>query len=178
MMPSCSNDFAQILLAGMQEVVGQDDLQTFFGSSTFTRERLIGQPDRRLSYEDLGAFQRALELSFGVTSGRGMLLRSGRAAFRHFLPAFWRHMGITNLQYRLNPTPVRIRVGLAALAKVLTESYGQPIEVLDEGPDWRWTMKTCPFCWERHTSGPVCDFVVGHLTGVSFVDNQRPFLCR
>lgn len=166
MHPSCSTQFAEIMLEGMQEVIGESDLQAFFQRSQYEQSRLRGAEDGpagRLSFADLRDFQTAVEASFGVNGGRGVLLRSGRASFRHLLPAFWEQLGLTNLQYRLNPTPVRIRHGLKALGRVLAGLYDQEIEVSDEITFWKWRMAACPFCWQRETKGPVCDFAVGVL---------------
>jgi hypothetical protein len=162
----CSTQFAQIMLEGMEEVIGKNDLQAFFQKSQYPQARLRGESESGnylLSYHDLCEFQSAMEASFGVYGGRGVLLRSGRASFRHLLPAFWENLGMTNLKFRLNPTPVRIRLGLRALAKSLSHLYNQEIEVIDEGESWVWRMTACPFCCERETSGPVCDFAVGLL---------------
>lgn len=162
----CSTRFSQIMLEGMEEVMGSGDLQDFFQKSRFPRARLEGDPGQdggMLSFRALCDFQTAVEASLGVYSGRGVLLRSGRAAFRHLLPAFWQQLGLNNLQYRLNPTPVRIRFGLKALARVIGDLYGEQITVTDEGESWSWRMAACPFCCDRQTSGPVCDFAVGLL---------------
>ena len=103
MDPTCSNQIAHIMLEGMQEVVGADNLRGLFDP------HLAAGP--RLSYKDVCQFQEVVETSFGARGGRGVLCRSGRAAFKRFLPGFWRHLGLTNLQYRLMPTPARVKLG-------------------------------------------------------------------
>lgn len=152
MNPNNSAQMTQILAAGMQEVMGEKDLQTF-----------LKHDHGRSGFQDIGAVQISLELLFGQNSGRGVLLRSGRACFRLLLPGFWAHLGMTNLQYRLNPTPVRIRLGMKALAGVLSELYEKRISFEETDSNWLWRMENCPFCGERKTSGPVCDFAVGVL---------------
>ncbi len=162
----CSTRFTQIMLEGMEEVMGAGGLQAFFQKSQYPWARLRaepGQTEGRLPYQALCEFQTAVEASLGVYSGRGVLLRSGRAAFRHVLPVFWQQLGLNNLQYRLNPTPVRVRYGLKALARVLSDFYETQITVTDAGESWSWRMEDCPFCCERSTAGPVCDFAVGLL---------------
>ncbi len=142
----------QILAAGMQEVMGENDLQAF-----------LQHHPNRAGFQDMGAVQIALELLYGQNSGRGVLLRSGRACFRLLLPGFWTHLGMTNLQYRLNPTPARIRLGMKALAGVLAQLYGETINFEETDESWVWRIESCPFCRERKTNGPVCDFAVGVL---------------
>ncbi len=156
MEPTCSSQIAQIMIEGMEEVVGAEDLRGVFAYS-----QVISEP--RLSYRDVCQFQEAVEASFGPRGGRGVLCRSGRAAFKRFLPGFWAHLGMTNLQYRLMPTPARIKIGLRALAQAMAEMYDQEIEVEDTADLWTWRMKTCPHCYERQSRGPVCDFAVGVL---------------
>lgn len=149
------------MLEGMQEVIGKSDLQAFITRSVSP----AGPIDRtdRLSFKDLCEFQEAVETSFGPNGGRGLLCRSGRASFKHLLPGFWEALGMTNLQYRLLPTPTRIRVGLRAMAKALSAIYEEEITTADESEAWTWSMAHCPLCFGRETRGPVCDFAVGLL---------------
>lgn len=166
MEPSVSNQIAHILLEGMEEVIGASDMQDFFHRSSYPAALLRGdssQPAKRLSYKDLGEFQLAVETSFGLRGGRGILCRSGRASFKYLLPDFWKHLGMTNLQYRLLPVQARIKVGLRALALLLSEQYGAEITASDEGDVWKWRMQDCPFCYQRAARGPMCDFAVGML---------------
>lgn len=166
MEPSCSNQIAQIMLEGMQEVIGENDLKAFFRQTQYPTQRLTGTPGQAatlLPYRDLCSFQEVIEENFGLKSGRGILCRSGRASFKHLLPDFWKHLGITNLQYRLLPTPSRIKIGLKALAQVLSKIYGTEIQILDTGDSWNWRMEDCPYCYQRTSHGPVCDFAVGLL---------------
>ena len=156
MDPSCSSQIAQIMIEGMQEVVGPEDLHGLVPYNP-------AATSARLSYKDVCQFQEAVEASFGARGGRGVLCRSGRAAFKYFLPDFWLHLGMTNLQYRLMPTPSRIKLGLRAMAAAMAKMYDQEIEVEDNGSVWIWRMKTCPHCYQRQSRGPVCDFVVGVL---------------
>jgi len=143
----------QILTAGVQEVMGEGELH-----------RLIQRtPNAAQSFESVREVQIALEQAYGFNSGRGVLLRSGRACFRHLLPGFWARLGMTNLQYRLNPTPVRIRLGLRALAALLGQMLGVEVVFEETSASWLWRMVTCPFCDERKSSGPTCDFAVGVL---------------
>jgi len=156
MEPTCSNQIAQIMIEGMEEVVGAEDLRGVFSYAPVTA-------DARLSYKEVCQFQEAVEASFGARGGRGVLCRSGRAAFKRFLPAFWDHLGMTNLQYRLMPTPARIKLGLRALSLAVAAMYDQQIEIEDTPDLWIWRMKTCPHCYQRQSRGPVCDFAVGLL---------------
>lgn len=157
MQPSCSNQIAQMMLEGMQEIIGESELQTFF-----QRDR---GPETRpeLAFADLCEFQTAVETAFGPTSGRGILWRSGRACLKRMLPDFWKQLGMTNLQYRLLPTPARIKAGLRALAAVMGEIYGEKIQTADAGDVWTWSLTHCPLCSPREEPGPVCDFSVGLL---------------
>ncbi len=156
MEPSCSSQIAQIMIEGMQEVVGADDLHGLFQHSP------VMTADRP-TYKDVCQFSEAVEASFGPRGGRGVLCRSGRAAFKRFLPGLWQQLNLTNLQYRLMPTPARIKLGLRALAAAMAGMYDQDITVEDMHSHWVWVMKTCPHCYERESRGPVCDFAVGVL---------------
>lgn len=157
MQPSGSNQIAQMMLEGMQEIIGESDLQSFFHQDRGVETR------GSLSFNDLCEFQSAVEAAFGSTSGRGILWRSGRATLKRLLPGFWKQLGMSNLQYRLLPTPVRIQAGLGALAAVLGEIYGEEIQTGDAGDVWTWKMKHCPLSSQRDEPGPVCDFSVGLL---------------
>lgn len=162
MEPICTNQIARIMLEGVQEVVGDHDLEALIRPNLDPIWRRKGQ-DACLSYDDLSQFQSVVERSYGVTGGRGVLLRSGRASFRRMLPFFWQMLGMTNLQYRLNPTPVRIRAGLLALAQVLTEMYGTTVAFGETDNSWMIKLDHCPHCYHRKSSGPICDYLVGLL---------------
>lgn len=155
MEPTCTNQIARIMLEGVQEVIGNHDLETLDPSGQWRNW------DGCLSYDQLSAFQHVVERNYGVTGGRGVLLRSGRASFRRLLPMFWQALGMTNLQYRLNPTPVRVRSGLMALAQVLTDMYGHSVAVGEDDGSWMMRLDHCPYCYHRKSSSPICDFLVG-----------------
>ncbi len=72
-------------------------------------------------------------------------------------------MGLNNLDYRLLPTPTRIRAGLEALANVVSELCSEPFQAIEDGEAWIWQALTCPVCGQQRSEGSVCYFIVGLL---------------
>jgi predicted hydrocarbon binding protein len=76
---------------------------------------------------------------------------------------FSQQMGLNNLDYRLLPTPSRIKLGLEALAKTVTDLCCEPFVATEDGEAWIWAACTCPVCRQRQSDRPVCYFIVGLL---------------
>ena len=159
----------QILLEGAQELLGSATLQSLI-------ERL--QPDP-LPWNGNGArkrsdhlrsvflqperFVQALEAVYGVQGGRGLALRIGRAAFKYGLAQLGEQAGLNSVEFRLLPAPRRLKTGLAALAGIVSQEFGDEVQVIDQGDAWLWQSTNCPVCRGRQSEDPCCTLTVGLL---------------
>jgi hypothetical protein len=109
------------------------------------------------------AMRIALEELYGPRGGHGVALRAGRASFRYFLRHFGDYTGLTRIDYRLQPAPQRIKVGLAAIARVYSNWCTRPIEVDENETSWFWRIPDCPWCSPKAGEEMVCHYAVGLL---------------
>ncbi len=157
----------QIMLEGMEEIIGRSGVRAVLnteGLSGFYRggkEPVEKVDEAQLS--ELSTIQSALEEVYGKRGGRGITLRAGRASFKYILRIYGASLGLTDLNYRLLPAPLRLKTGLASLARLFSELEGGQVEIEQTGTAWTWQSQKCPFCWERTSKEPACTFTVGLL---------------
>ncbi|HVP21117.1 MAG TPA: V4R domain-containing protein [Anaerolineaceae bacterium] len=159
-MTNVSSDFnssrlGQIMLAGTEEIIGQTGMQTLFRLAQYSG------PSQTPALSDMGSIQLVLEEAFGPRGGRGVSLLAGRSSFRYILRQYGESLGLTRLAYRLLPGPSRLKSGLATLAGWFSDlSQGSvSVEVIPNA--WLWRMERCPLCLGRHSTEPVCTYIVG-----------------
>ncbi|HQF61380.1 MAG TPA: 4-vinyl reductase [Anaerolineaceae bacterium] len=162
----CNQSLTLAIIRGMKEVIGQTGVQAVLNLAQ--REQVLSarfnlDDPRGLLFKDLAALHSILEVSYGPRGGRGVALRAGRAAFGHLLRQTGDQIGLTDMEYRLLPTPQRIQTGLQKLAALTAASCAQPVEVTDTETTWVWRMSLCPECYRRQAAEPVCHFVTGLL---------------
>jgi len=150
----------------MKEVIGQTGVQAILNLAQ--REQVLSarfklDDPRGMLFKDLAALQLILEATYGPRGGRGVALRAGRAAFGHLLRQTAEQIVLTDMDYRLLPTPQRILTGLQKLAALTAASCAQSVEVVETTSTWLWRMPLCPECSHRQSTEPVCHFVVGLL---------------
>jgi predicted hydrocarbon binding protein len=116
-----------------------------------------------IPYRVISSIQASLEDLYGVQSGRGVALRSGRAAFRYGLRDFGEQAGMTTPNFRLMPTRTKVLVGANMLARELCQISDQQVHIEEDRVSYRWIVERCPICWGRHADQPVCHSNVGFL---------------
>ena len=98
------------LLLGVEEIIGRSGLNAVIN----LKQRAPGtkqppsEPAGWMDYTEITALAVGLEKMYGPRGGRGVALRAGRAGFKYFLRQNGVAMGITDLQFRLLPVPVRV----------------------------------------------------------------------
>ena len=107
--------------------------------------------------------QQALEELYGPRGGRGIALRAGRSSFKYILRLHGGRLGLTDLNFRLLPAPIRLKTGLAAMASLLSESGWQKITFSEDGGAWFWRVEGCVLCRGRKAGEPLCAFLIGLL---------------
>ena len=111
----------------------------------------------------MAAVAEGLEKFYGPRGGRGVALRAGRAGFKYLLRQHGPAMGIVDLNYRMLPVPLRLNLGLKALADLLEDIGDESVAVEEFDTHWIWREERCPHCWMRKVEEPACQFPVGLL---------------
>ncbi|GAP17131.1 4-vinyl reductase [Levilinea saccharolytica] len=156
----CLQPVGRMVLDGVQEIVGRVGLVAVLNLANLSH---LSDPAAALKGTDLRALRRALEDLYGRRGGRGVLLRSGRAAFRPFLDHFGEELHLTQTEFRLQPAPVRIQAGLEAITGVLSQVGSSPLDFTETPDAWVWTQRGCWWCHPSESQEPVCQFAVGLL---------------
>jgi predicted hydrocarbon binding protein len=57
----------------------------------------------------------------------------------------------------------RLKIGVPALARLVTQHSDASCRVTDRGTYFDFAVERCPACWRRTTKGPTCHLMVGLL---------------
>jgi hypothetical protein len=161
---TCSQQIGQIIYEGIEEIVGKADSGLLFKLANFPlpdpkQDFLIS--NKQLAHKNLSTLLQVIENTYGHKGAQGIALRAGRASFKKVIRLYGQQMGFTKLDYRLLPTPARLKTGLHALAKTVSDLWQEPIRVLEDQGAWYWQIDHSPWCWRRRSEGATCHFTVG-----------------
>jgi predicted hydrocarbon binding protein len=162
-----SSRLSQIVFEGVEEIGGRSGVHAVLNTSLMAHfyqwqpER--AEKDDPLPALEVSAIQSSLEEVYGKRGGRGIALRAGRASFKYVLRTYGASLGLTDLNYRLLPAPIRLRTGLEALVRLFSDLEGGPVAIEQTEAAWLWRSTACPYCWQRQTSEPACTFTIGLL---------------
>ncbi len=160
---ACTDRMGRIILSGMEEILGCQEITSVFNQAPLAKFDGSGLPRQQeldLTFERLPQLQASLEIKYGLSAGRGLAIRSGRACFRHLLREFGNEMGLTNLEFRLLSLPARLKVSNQALAALLNRQPGMHMEFEMDEQYLHWTIASNPETGERHIWRSTCHLVM------------------
>ncbi|GIK62333.1 MAG: 4-vinyl reductase [Chloroflexi bacterium] len=173
------NKFALIILMAMEEIMGKNGLNAILHLAGL--EEFIGSypPDnleKQFDFAHITALNVALEEMYGPRGGRGLALRAGRATFAEGLKGFGALAGVGDLAFKVLPLPAKLKIGLPAMANILTQFSDQISNVTEENDKFVYTLERCPMCWKRTADRPVCYLGQGLLQeGLRWVSGGHEF---
>ncbi|HZU87154.1 MAG TPA: 4-vinyl reductase [Anaerolineaceae bacterium] len=156
---SCSSQWVQMMLIGVEEIVGPEDISRIVALMSQDGEDGCG------SLNSLPSVHAALQEMYGMRGGQGVALRAGQSAYKTLLRRQGMQMGLFSNQFRLLPTHARIRLGLEALAEQISLLWNEKVTIAEDGRYWIWRTEHCPLCADLHTAYPSCYFTIGFLQG-------------
>lgn len=160
------NKMSRIVLLAMEEVMGRNGVNAVLNLSRL-RHLVNNFPpnnfDRQVSFDEISAVMRALDDMYGPRGGRGLALRSGRAAFKYGMKEFGPVMGMADLAFRLLPLNLKLKVGADVFAETFNRYSDQSVHVSEEDDRIIWQNLRCPVCWDRRSPTPCCHLSVGIL---------------
>jgi predicted hydrocarbon binding protein len=160
------NKIARIAILALDEVMGRNGLNAILNLASLPNLIDNLPPDnleRKFDFADFSAINGALEEMFGPRGGRSLAQRAGRATFNDGLRNFGALAGAGDLAFRILPPPIKLRIGLPAMAKIFSTTSDQHSTVLETETDFIYTIHRCPVCWGRHTDKPACFIATGLL---------------
>ncbi|NDJ78904.1 MAG: 4-vinyl reductase [Chloroflexi bacterium] len=174
-----ANKFARITIEALEEVMGKNGLNAILNLADLS-ELINNYPPDNLEKEFDFAYFTALCVSledmYGPRGGRGLALRAGRATFADALRGFGALAGVGDLAFKVLPLTAKLKIGIPAMANILTQFSDQISNVHDEGDKYIYTLERCPMCWNRKADRPVCYIGQGLLQeGLRWVSGGHEF---
>jgi predicted hydrocarbon binding protein len=160
----------QGLLNALQEIIGSQgllDLLNHAGQPHLSANLPSLKPAIALDNENISHIQLALGEIYGIQCGHGLAIRSGRAFFNQFLRAYAGDYGLNDTAFRLLPLRRKTFTGLTKLAHIFNQHSHQHITV-EQAEHFYWRVESCPLCWERRATQPICYLTIGFLQEVMY----------
>jgi predicted hydrocarbon binding protein len=160
------NKMVRIILLAMEEVMGRNGVNAILNLAQL-KHLVNNYPnnnfDRQVTFTELGAIMRCLDVMYGPRGGRGLALRAGRACFKYGLKEFGPVLGISDLAFRLLPLHMKLKVGADVFAETFNKFSDQVVRLGEAEDRFLWDIVRCPICWGRRAETPCCFLAVGIL---------------
>ena len=163
---TCTDRMGRVILSGMEEIIGRDEIFSILKQSAtaeIVKTDMILKRDLDFSFKMLPELQANIEKIYGISAGRGLAIRSGRACFRYILREFGAELGLTNLEYRLLSLPARLKFSNQSLAALINKHSGQRVEFGMDDQYLRWTIERNPAKASVHNEKSACYLIFGLL---------------
>ena len=160
------NKIARISILSLEDVMGKNGLNAILnlaGLSSIIDNLPPDNLDRQFDFADFSAIWAALEELYGPRGGRGLAQRAGRATFNDALRNFGALAGVGDMAFKVLPLGAKIRIGLAAMGKIFSQTSDQLSTVAEQEDHYVYTIHRCPVCWGRTTDKPACFIATGLL---------------
>jgi hypothetical protein len=161
-----SNKMGRIVLLALEEVVGRASIDTILTMARM-QERLEEYPPNdfapEFSFDELARMQQALDELYGVSRGRGLARRIGRACFTIGVQDLRPVLGVADLVFRVLPLRIRLKVGFEVLAQIFGRFSDHRVRLDEDERYFRWVAERCGMCWGRRSEAPCCHLSVGLL---------------
>ncbi len=173
------NRIGRIYIKAMEDVMGKNGLNAILRVANLGHLIDNYPPDnldRAFDFADFSALSGALEEMYGPRGGRGLALRAGRAAFAQGVRNFGALAGAGDLAFRILPMSTKLKIGIPAMAKVLSAVSDQRSVVTETPSEYHYTMNPCPCCVGRKGDKPMCHAGTGLLQeGLRWVSGGHEF---
>ncbi len=173
------NKIARIYLMALEEVMGSNGVKSVLNLARVP-DLINNYPPNNLAREfdfaDFSAINQAIEEMYGPRGGRGLSLRSGRAAFAQGLSEFGSVIGASELAFKVIPLATKLKVGLKAMAETFSKFSDQETDVVEEDDKFVYTIYKDPLSWGRTSDHPVGYGAIGILQeGLRWVSGGKDF---
>lgn len=160
------NRLGRILLESLEEAIGRNGLNALLNlteSGHYIEKPPLNNLELGYDLAVTSNLYQAMEMIYGPRGARGLALRSGRAMYNRIADAFDVPTGFNDLAFRLLPVQTRLKIGVPALARVLTQHSDQTHRAADRGAYYDYIVERCDACWGQKVKAPMCHLTVGLL---------------
>ena len=160
------NKLGYVTLLSLQDVMGRNGVNAVLNLANL-RSWINAYPsdtlEKHLDFADYSAINGSLEEMYGPRGARGLAMRAGRATFDQVLRGFSALATMGDLTFRILSPNARLKFGLGAIARFLSQTSDQHITVTEHPDHFLYTVEYCSICWGRKTQMPTCNLAVGML---------------
>ena len=160
------NRIARVILASLEESLGKAGLEKILQAANLAElvdERPADTMDSTFNFADFSMLNGAIDEIYGTRGGRAITSRAGKAVFDQVFSHFGAMAGIEDDTFMELPVDVKMRIGLPALAKILSSVSDMQTSIEETGESTTVTVHQCPACWVRQTEKPACNLINGLL---------------
>jgi hypothetical protein len=155
-----------VTLVSLEDVMGKNGVNAILNLANL-RSWINSYPldtlEKRLDFADYSAINGSLDDIYGTRGGRGLALRAGRASFENMLRGFSVFAVVVDFAFKILSTNAKLKVGLGAIARILSQYSDQHITVVEKPDHFIYTVQYCSVCWGRHAAAPTCHIALGML---------------
>jgi predicted hydrocarbon binding protein len=112
--------------------------------------------DNEFPFEDFAAINESIVEVYGLQGAKGLCLRAGRSALRHAIRDGGLMADVPDPAFQLLPVEAKVKVGLNALAEVLSKLTDQEARLEEREGDLVFLIEACSECWGRASDEPIC----------------------
>jgi len=160
------NKIAKVILDSLEESLGKQGLEKILLSANLAElvdVRPADDMERSFDFSDFSMLNAAIEEVYGARGGRAITSRAGKIVFDQVLAHFGAMAGVEDDAFMELPVDVKLRIGLPALAKILSSISDMQTTYEEKDGSSIVTVHHCPVCWGRHTEKPSCNLLAGLL---------------
>lgn len=155
-----------VTLVSLEDVMGKNGVNAILNLANL-RSWINSYPldtlEKRLDFADYSAINGSLDDIYGARGGRGLAMRAGRATFDKVLRGFPFFASVGDFAFKILPAQSKLKVGLGAVARILSQSSDQHVTVTEFPDHFEYTVRQCSVCWGRRTTVPTCNIALGML---------------
>jgi bacteriochlorophyll 4-vinyl reductase len=133
--------------------------------------------ERGFDFVDFSAIHRAMVEMYGEKGAQTFLKRAGRSTFGDCLRKQGALAGVSSEVFASLPLQTKLRIGLQAIARVVSQISDQTAYVEMVGDHFRYIVQQCPECWgQRGKDKAICSYWTGVLEeGLSYISGGAEF---
>lgn len=173
------NRFVRIALLALEELMGKYGIDAILNMAD--KPFLIDHypPDnleREFDFSDFSTINGTIDEMYGQRGGRGLTNRTGKMIFSKGLKNFGAMAGVIDKAFIEIPLQTKLRIGIPAIAKIITQISDQYTTVEEKEEHFIYTVHKCPICWGRKVKHPADFLMTGILEeGLKYISGGDNF---
>jgi hypothetical protein len=162
-----SHQLMQFTNEAVDEMIGDGGLERMLAEVKLSPglfQPIIGDIGNLKDTEKISFINQALILNYGLASGSGLALRTGRLLFSKLLRNCPGLGSICKLEFRVKPISQKIILGLPVVAELMASIGDQQTTIEDHEQEIHYIVRQCSDCIGLHEEKqPVCYLTLGIL---------------